>query len=36
VRDGKLGFKSNQGFKTWTEDKKSSLRAAVLDHLKKI
>jgi 3-hydroxybutyryl-CoA dehydrogenase len=36
VRDGKLGFKSNQGFKTWTEDKKSSLRAAVLDHLKSI
>jgi len=36
VRDGKLGFKSNQGFKTWTEDKKSSLRAAVLDHLKRI
>ena len=33
VRDGKLGFKSNQGFKTWTEEKKSSLRAAVHKHL---
>ena len=36
VREGKLGFKSNQGFKSWTEDKKSHLRAAVLEHLKKL
>ncbi len=36
VRDGKLGFKSNQGFKTWDEEKKTALRAAVLSHLKTI
>ena len=30
---GKQGFKTNQGFKTWTEDGKAQLRAKVLDHL---
>ena len=35
VKSGKLGFKSNDGFMTWTEEKKSSLRARVLDHLKR-
>lgn len=34
VRQGKLGFKSGQGFKTWTEAQKSELRATVLEHLK--
>jgi 3-hydroxybutyryl-CoA dehydrogenase len=36
VRNGKLGFKSNQGFKSWTDEKKHALRAAVLQHLKMI
>ena len=31
---GNTGFKSGQGFKTWTEDEKASLRARVADHLK--
>jgi len=33
VRDGKLGFKSNHGFKTWTDDKKAALRTRVAEHL---
>ena len=36
VREGNLGFKSNKGFKPWTDEKKSALRAAVLQHLKTI
>jgi 3-hydroxybutyryl-CoA dehydrogenase len=36
VRDGNLGFKSNQGFKSWTEERKTALRALVLQHLTKI
>jgi 3-hydroxybutyryl-CoA dehydrogenase len=36
VRDGNLGFKSNQGFKPWTDEKKTALRALVLQHLTKI
>ena len=36
VRDGNLGFKSNQGFKSWTDEKKTALRALVLQHLTKI
>ncbi len=36
VREGKLGFKSNQGFKTWTDENKSQLRATVMDHLVKL
>jgi 3-hydroxybutyryl-CoA dehydrogenase len=36
VRDGNLGFKSNHGFKPWTEEKKTALRALVLQHLTKI
>ena len=35
VQDGKLGFKSNQGFMSWNEEKKMGLRARVLEHLKK-
>jgi 3-hydroxybutyryl-CoA dehydrogenase len=34
VRDGNLGFKSNQGFKSWTNEKKDALRELVLQHLK--
>ncbi len=33
VADGKLGFKTNAGFKTWTEEKKTKLRAQVNQHL---
>jgi 3-hydroxybutyryl-CoA dehydrogenase len=33
VREGKLGFKSNQGFKPWTKEKKAALRAAVFGQL---
>ncbi len=36
VKTGKLGFKSNQGFMAWTEEKKTSLRARVLEHLKRL
>ena len=34
VRDGKLGFQTNSGFKPWTDEKKSALRSAVAAHLK--
>ena len=34
VADGKLGFKTNQGFSRWTEDQKAALRAKVTEHLK--
>jgi len=34
VAAGKLGFKSNEGFKVWTEDGKAALRAKVTKHLK--
>lgn len=34
VKDGKLGFKTNQGFKTWDEPKKAALRAQIVEHLK--
>ena len=33
LANGKLGFKTNQGFKSWTEDEKTQLRARVLEHL---
>jgi 3-hydroxybutyryl-CoA dehydrogenase len=36
VREGNLGFKSNQGFKSWTNEKKDALRELVLQHLKTI
>ncbi len=35
VADGKLGFKSGEGFCTWTPAQQSALRAKVLQHLKK-
>lgn len=34
VRDNKLGFKTNQGFKSWTEEKKATLRLLLAQHLK--
>ena len=34
VKEGRLGFKSNAGFRDWTDDQKGSLRASVVDHLK--
>jgi len=35
VQTGHLGFKSGEGFRSWTEDEKSQLRATLLDHLVK-
>ncbi len=34
VADGKLGMKSGEGFRTWTPEQQSALRARVLNHLK--
>ena len=35
VADGKLGFKSGEGFRKWTPDEQAALRAKVVQHLKK-
>ena len=35
VADGKLGFKSGEGFRKWTPEQQQALRAQVLAHLKK-
>ncbi len=35
VAEGKLGFKSGEGFRTWTPEQQAALRAKVLQHLKK-
>jgi len=35
VADGRLGFKSGEGFRTWTPEQQQALRAKVLKHLKK-
>jgi 3-hydroxybutyryl-CoA dehydrogenase len=35
VADGKLGFKSGEGFRKWTPEQQAELRARVLQHLKK-
>jgi 3-hydroxybutyryl-CoA dehydrogenase len=35
VREGKLGFKSGAGFRTWTPQQQAALRTKVLQHLKK-
>jgi 3-hydroxybutyryl-CoA dehydrogenase len=35
VADGKLGFKSGEGFRTWTPEQQAALRTKVLQHLKK-
>lgn len=36
VAEGKLGFKSGEGFRTWTPEQQAALRAAVVAHLKKL
>jgi 3-hydroxybutyryl-CoA dehydrogenase len=35
VAGGKLGFKSGEGFRTWTPEQQQALRSRVLQHLKK-
>jgi 3-hydroxybutyryl-CoA dehydrogenase len=35
VADGKLGFKSGEGFRKWTPEQQAELRSKVLKHLKK-
>ena len=35
VVDGKLGFKSGEGFRKWSPEQQAALRAKVLQHLKK-
>jgi 3-hydroxybutyryl-CoA dehydrogenase len=35
VADGKLGFKSGEGFRKWTPEQQAALRAKVVAHLKK-
>ena len=35
VRDGKLGFKSGEGFRKWSPEQQAALRSKVLQHLKK-
>lgn len=34
VKDGKLGFKSGEGFRTWSGEQQAALRSKVLQHLK--
>jgi 3-hydroxybutyryl-CoA dehydrogenase len=34
VKDGKLGFKSGEGFRKWSSQQQSELRSKVLQHLK--
>lgn len=34
VRDGKLGFKSGEGFRAWTPEQQQALRQRVVQHLK--
>src|SRR3974390_512116 len=35
VKDGKLGFKSGEGFRKWSAEQEAALRSKVLQHLKK-
>ena len=35
VADGKLGFKSGEGFRKWSAEQQAALRAKVVQHLKK-
>jgi 3-hydroxybutyryl-CoA dehydrogenase len=35
VAEGKLGFKSGEGFRTWSAEEQAALRAKVVQHLKK-
>ena len=34
VNDGKLGFKSGEGFRAWTPEQQQALRQRVVQHLK--
>jgi 3-hydroxybutyryl-CoA dehydrogenase len=34
VKDGKLGFKSGEGFRKWSAEEQAALRAKVIQHLK--
>jgi 3-hydroxybutyryl-CoA dehydrogenase len=34
VADGKLGFKSGEGFRTWSPEQQATLRAKLVAHLK--
>jgi len=34
VADGKLGFKSGQGFQSWSAEQQTALRTRVMQHLK--
>jgi 3-hydroxybutyryl-CoA dehydrogenase len=34
VADGKFGFKSGQGFRTWSAEQQSALRTKIMQHLK--
>jgi 3-hydroxybutyryl-CoA dehydrogenase len=36
VKDGKLGFKSGEGFRKWSPEEQAALRAKVFQHLKKV
>jgi len=36
VADGKLGFKSGEGFRKWSPDEQAALRAKLVQHLKAI
>ncbi len=35
VKSGKLGFKSGEGFRTWSAEEQAALRKKVVEHLKK-
>ena len=35
VAEGKLGFKSGEGFRKWPPDRQAALRTKVFQHLKK-
>jgi 3-hydroxybutyryl-CoA dehydrogenase len=35
VKEGKLGFKSGEGFRKWSADEQAALRKRVVEHLKK-
>lgn len=35
VADGKLGFKTGEGFRKWTPEQQAAVRAAVVQHLKR-
>jgi 3-hydroxybutyryl-CoA dehydrogenase len=35
VAEGKLGFKSGEGFRKWSPEQQAALRAKVVAHLKK-